>query len=415
MDKSNSHIKGLDGLRAIAATLVFGYHLWGHWNWAPVQFSLLGQQVDLTWLLHYGTEGVSIFFVLSGFLLSQPFWKAAVGQGKPVNVRSFFKRRFWRIYPAYLVALVIFFFFYDVQDALGLRLTYFVTHLFLIHNLFELTVFRSASPLWSVATEFQMYLFMPLLFSIIGWYLHDKGRPGIAAAVFFVAAGLFAVAFYQGSQIWFAAHPIDPNIIRSDGEVIPHLPFVGMAYFASGIAFGYVYQWVQNKRRAGLPWHPVAPELIAIGFIVLLIPFAMASPNLAGVTILTWPRLALFYGVIVAAVALGGQTRGLTSFLEWGPIRWLGMISYSFYLYHDLALHLSFHYLPNLTLGPVSDGTVKGVIAFGVTVVVSALSYYLIETRFHAPRPATATSLPEQVVAQESTRPVAVRHETEIS
>ncbi len=389
---SSGHIKGLDGLRAVAATVVFAFHTWGHWRYPPILVNAFGTQLDITWIFHYGTEGVSIFFVLSGFLLSIPFWRAVLTPGRPVNIIEFFKRRFLRIYPAYLIALVIFALFFDVNHPLFTRLIQFTSHLFLVHNLSELTIYSDSSPLWSVATEFQMYLLLPVLFIFVGWYLKDKGRPWLVALILFVASGLLAVTFFALANTYLPSLHIDPTLVRPGGDVIPHSPIIGLAYFAAGIAFGYVY--LRLRERAALAVPAIIPELIAVAIIITVAAIASTGLSLAGLTTETWPRLALLYGALVVAVALGGRTFGVTWLLESAPIRFVGMISYSFYLYHDYILYLVFDRLPNLAIGALSNGVVKMLLAYGITLVVATISYYAVETRFHrtagqkvAPRP----------------------------
>ncbi len=395
----DSHIKGLDGLRAIAATLVFAYHTWGHWHQPTIALDLFGARVDLTWLFHYGTEGVSIFFVLSGFLLSIPFWKAVLGQGRPVNVQQFFKRRFLRIYPAYLVALTIFALFFDVWHPLWDRLVIYATHLVLVHNFFEMTIFSDSSPLWSVATEFQMYLILPLLFFLIAWYIKKHNPPIAAAALLFTICGLVGYIFWSVAKPAVASLHLNPMLVQPDGNVLPHLPVIGLAYFSAGIAFGYVYLALKNVLPA--TWPPLVPDLAGAAFILFLVPVAQSGHALVGLDSVLWPRMALFYGAVVAAVALGGSRFGLTWFLELPPLRFLGAISYSFYLYHDFMLYLSFDRIPNLSLGSwLPNGTVKALLAFMLSVILATLSYYLIETRFH--QSAKKTVAPATVSASAS-------------
>ena len=87
MDAPSERLASLDALRMLAAIAVFTYHVSGEWN--P-----RGSLVD------GGYVGVSVFFVLSGFLLYRPFVAG------PVKLRSFALRRVARIYPAYWFALV---------------------------------------------------------------------------------------------------------------------------------------------------------------------------------------------------------------------------------------------------------------------------------------------------------------------
>jgi peptidoglycan/LPS O-acetylase OafA/YrhL len=108
-------------------------------------------------VLGFGANGVALFFSLSGFLLSIPFWNAMIVPGKSsVRLRSYITRRILRIYPAYVVAVVIYAAFHDIHHTIAIRVMHILTHLLLIHNLSEATIYSLGVPLWSVATVFQM-------------------------------------------------------------------------------------------------------------------------------------------------------------------------------------------------------------------------------------------------------------------
>src|SRR4029453_19103960 len=100
--KNSMRQSGLDGLRGLAALMVFGIHIWIY---------QLPNTVDLSrdgfgeLLLFEGRVAFVMFFVLSGYLLYRPFARAALGEGDPVSVRSYLVRRAARIVPAYYVAM----------------------------------------------------------------------------------------------------------------------------------------------------------------------------------------------------------------------------------------------------------------------------------------------------------------------
>src|SRR3984885_4831421 len=95
---NSGHIPALDGVRGVAAATVFVYHYGG-----GAQSSFLPLRV-MGILLHFAWVGVSLFFVLSGFLISGILWD---GYQTPGWWRRFYVRRSLRIFPLYYLALVI--------------------------------------------------------------------------------------------------------------------------------------------------------------------------------------------------------------------------------------------------------------------------------------------------------------------
>ena len=90
----------LDGIRGVAILLVVFSHLF-YIN--PNSGGLI-KMIGST--LVAGTLGVTVFFTLSGFLISLPFWKCKL-QGKPLSHKGYFSRRFWKIYPPLALSVVL--------------------------------------------------------------------------------------------------------------------------------------------------------------------------------------------------------------------------------------------------------------------------------------------------------------------
>lgn len=172
---NRQHIEFLDSLRGVAILFVFLYHAlgvaygrdqlaWGNWVRdfdAPRTFLPL---LPIT----FGWSGVAIFFVISGFCVHlsfsrQPDWPA------------FFNRRFFRIYPPYLVVLLFFALIYPLTRltfSTSLDTAQLVSHLLLIFNTDGRWVFGINGSFWSIAVEAQLYLLYPvlrLIASRLGW------------------------------------------------------------------------------------------------------------------------------------------------------------------------------------------------------------------------------------------------------
>ena len=166
------HIPRLDVVRAIAILSVLGLHFVTYsitvydpsrWNGLFFDYSY--------WPLHdfylftpltLGGIGVGLFFVLSGFCIHYSFLR----RPESFSTLNFYWRRILRIYPAYLVALVVFTlieWWFDYRPFGPITVSQFLTHLFLINNLSKNTLYGISGAFWSLAVEFQFYLAYPLL------------------------------------------------------------------------------------------------------------------------------------------------------------------------------------------------------------------------------------------------------------
>jgi len=192
MKSSVKHVELLDHLRGIAIIAVLLFHTlstaygydalpWRGWFRdfsVPVSF--------LCFLpLSFGQVGVAIFFVVSGFCIHMSFQQQGQRWG------SFFIRRFFRIYPPYLAALIFFALFLLLHSRLNYHSQQvwmqhkfelpqlasqfwlqLLTHLFLIHNCLPLTFSGIVGSFWSLAIEAQLYLLYPALLALVaklGW------------------------------------------------------------------------------------------------------------------------------------------------------------------------------------------------------------------------------------------------------
>jgi peptidoglycan/LPS O-acetylase OafA/YrhL len=164
------HLVRLDLLRGAAIVGVLLFHCYYHaFNSDPLPFHGMWRSggdrpviEHLIYPLTLGWTGISLFFVLSGFVIHYSRLRADSFQAG-----NFFWRRFWRIYPTYLVALCFFTALQYHRSGWDAHLQMdFLTHALAVHNFFESTYFGINPSFWTLAVEIQFYLLYPVVLLI---------------------------------------------------------------------------------------------------------------------------------------------------------------------------------------------------------------------------------------------------------
>ncbi len=147
---SPSRLHGLDTLRALAVVVVMLYHL-----------TIFGElPMRLLPVTYFGWMGVDLFFVLSGFLIGQQVLKPYL-RGERPSIAEFYRRRAYRILPAYLAVLALYFLVPAWREAPGISpLWKFLTFTMNFGFSFKRRAFSHA---WSLCVEEHFYLVLPLL------------------------------------------------------------------------------------------------------------------------------------------------------------------------------------------------------------------------------------------------------------
>ena len=167
-------LRGIDALRGAAALGVVFYHAVEQGQ-KVVPNSVLQYPVRLVqFASSFGYIGVFLFFVISGFCIHLQ-WARSKAAGKEPEIRfvSFWKRRIRRLYPPYIIALLLFLLL--TASTVGLSLTQFFfydlgMHLLMLHNLDPKTCYTINGVFWTLAIEEQLYLaYFLLLFIRIRW------------------------------------------------------------------------------------------------------------------------------------------------------------------------------------------------------------------------------------------------------
>ena len=169
-----TRLRGIDALRGIAALGVVFYHAVEQGEKALPQNILQYPVRAIQFVSSFAYIGVFLFFVISGFCIHLQWAKAkAAGTEAEIRFGAFWKRRLRRLYPPYIIALVLFLLL--AASTAGINLTHFFfydigMHLLMLHNLDPKTCYTINGVFWTLAIEEQLYLmYFLLLFIRVRW------------------------------------------------------------------------------------------------------------------------------------------------------------------------------------------------------------------------------------------------------
>jgi len=359
----------LDGLRGLAAAYVVMFH-------AVLGFT--GHELTGPWrllrrLCAFGHEAVAIFIVLSGYCLMLP-----VARARPeifeVPLAGFIGRRARRILPPYFVALLASLALIATVPALQTRATGTIwddslpgidfgaiaSHVLLIHNWFPSWSVQINGPLWSVASEWQIYFFFPLLLLPL-WR-----RFGMTAT-------LLIAGFLGYAPLWLFPGPAQ--------SAIPWYLLLftfGMAAAAVGFSDGPT----ASKLRVGLPWRWLATgawlfcAAFGLGLGKVWFAWKPATDLLVGLA-----TASLLVHLTASAATSSRPPVWLFSALSARPLVAVGHFSYSLYLTHLPVVALCYFALVPLRWAPGPFA----LLLLGVSSVASLTVAYIFHLAFERP------------------------------
>lgn len=368
----------LDGLRGVAILLVYLFHYGGGLRSPHLVVRVLGYATEAGW------TGVILFFALSGFLITGSLWDS---RGERRVLLNFYARRVLRIFPLYYATMAA---ALVASVARGNRfgeLWPVLLYSGFLQNLPGLvtTATLPVSPLplyhlWSLAVEEQFYLLWPAL------VLLSKTRSRALQLSLWVVAlsELFRILTHLPIVPPDFASTFDPSLLTHAGTLAMG---AALAFAARGSQWDLVERWAQPAFFGGIA-------------VYLLVSWRSQTLYLGPYPQFTIGLLAvgLASAAAIPLVMRPGRTRRI---LSWPALRFLGRISYGFYvlhvllapLYDTIATHVT-----HQTTGSTYQ-LMRLVVAFPITVGLASLSFYFFEMpilarkrRFpmHSPLPETA-------------------------
>jgi peptidoglycan/LPS O-acetylase OafA/YrhL len=348
---SNNKNTAFEMFRALAVTMV----LVGHFAALTKDFPIIAKNIIGSFQLY----GLSMFFIISGFLLSASFTSLLKKHNQIwIAVKIFFIKRILRIYPAYIVSLIVFsalltkFFKYPVY-----WFDLFV-HFFNIHNLFAGFNESMNAVYWTLAVEFQWYLFAPLLILLFI-------KTNIKTQIVLFSASILLSVFMRFSAIndYFKQMITYAEMVRLGYEQL----YIHLYNFLFGIA---MYRWRDQKLKI----HSSIVYLLLSLFIV--IGYIIQDPDIMtyGEAMYIIKGLLGYTGIFILGIMmfvfinfeLHGKFYQIISFIS--------LISYSLYIYHFPVLYYVKSYF--------SSWYIILPVFLSCSVCIAAISYYIIEAPF---------------------------------
>lgn len=334
-------VPALDGLRGVAILLVLTYHCFTHPSG--------------------GFYGVDLFFVLSGFLITSLLIDECSRTGR-IDLRAFYLRRARRLLPALFAFLGVVALFLAASPRIlvgdAAAVMFYATNI--VRALGDSHSLPLMGHLWSLAEEEQFYVLWPVaLLTIL--------RRWPARLVPFLVVTLVALAGYRAGLL-------------ASGASHQRVYFAPDTH-ADPLIAGCLLAALSRTRRLVVPAWAVALAAGALGLLA-----AVSMPYTGWSLAVGLPAASLASAILTAAAA--DRDSVVARILVFRPLVWLGLISYSLYIWQQLVFKLSGE---------------RGIVAFPIAILVACMSYRYVETQFrHSRTSRRAAQIPGTEAVQTS-------------
>jgi peptidoglycan/LPS O-acetylase OafA/YrhL len=390
-ERSGFDLMGADGLRAIACLSVIIHHIMQRLC-TPAQ-PQWAQETQSFFLL--GNAGVSVFFVLSGFLLSYPFWKRYLNDEKFPSMKQYALRRASRIIPGYYASLTI--------SAVILPLVLNMPMESMLRRIISGYTFTSGTsyvtffpsdingPLWSIGFEVICYVLMPVF--MIGLFgLFGKKRSFIKGFIYWIGAFVLITAANQLVHVLLTPDNVkkgwEYGIVGGAKYWMPNYNPIGffghftMGIFAAGVAC-FLYKKassIEKWKKKGL--FDLVGVAALLGTIVFLW-FARHKPEFS-LSIQNQPYFFPILALLMAAIlATAPHSLWFGKLLDNRFFRFTAKISFGLYIWHFLVIFaITRLWMPKYEVMQMEnwkDWALASVVLLVTSYIIAALSYRFIE------------------------------------
>lgn len=357
-NKKTEKFNGLDHLRTLAISLVFFFH-----------YSILsnGEPKWLHKFAEFGWTGVDLFFVLSGFLISSQLFQG-IKEKETISYKEFILKRFFRIIPAYLVVVAIYFVvpFFREKESLP-PIWEFLT--FTQNFGTNLKDFGTFSHAWSLCVEEHFYFFLPIILIILL-------SKNIFKKSYWLIIFLFMIGFItriyswnnfyvpkinaENSWIYWYKYIYYPTYNRLDGLLV-------------GVSIAGIYQFRPNL------WNKISKFgnfniLLSLAILTTAYFLCHEQQNYYA-SIFGFPIIAIGYGFLVI-----GAISPNSFLFKWKSktTTFLATLSFSIYLMHKGIVHLTQNLFENSKI----ENNLILLISIGTSIIGSYFLHILIEKPF---------------------------------
>ncbi|WP_132055728.1 acyltransferase family protein [Pseudocnuella soli] len=348
LTSKNQYIPLLDIFRGVAILIVLLYHIF---DYCP--------------LFRFGWLGVDLFFVLSGFLITNSLLNS---REKPKYFLHFYLKRVLRIFPLYYSVIGIFFLFgnhvFSSKGENSAFLYYSIHQQWywaFIQNWLHVRDGVPSMPylvhLWSVAVEEQFYIIWPFAISFFG----KKNQLGKLIATIFASSLLFRLIVATAEHSIFE-HYYHNTLTRLDS-----------------LAAGSFLSLIQLNKINLPKWLPVS---CILAWVVLILSVVIFYGNVHPASIVMrtfgYSITAVGFAALIYITINNDYLKSYT-FSQHNPLILLGKVSYSAYLLHIPVFLISAKILSNLQ---VKIPFIIGIISLTLTLLLSLITYLIIEKPF---------------------------------
>lgn len=379
------HIPALDGLRGLAVAAVFALHYHPNEQLGPSVLRVMDCAALLGW------AGVSLFFALSGFLITGILWDSL---GRAHWWRNFYIRRSLRIFPLYYMVLVAVTAValamgssWKSTAKIGIDVLYLSDIPWLWREMFGFPLQSALVHFWSLAVEEQFYLIWPFL--LLASARNRKSAMNFCLVIWILSFTFRLIAVGSGWS-WLWPHHF---LLSRAGELCAG-SFLALALRGAPESFTRILRVAR--------WAFWGSSLILVFLVVTRPTLSLMDPLWSTLGIAVF---SILFSTLIAQCLEPGAIR---SFFENAVLRWLGKISYGIYVYH-LLLYGVFQWLcvriaPHA--GPLEADVLLATVGVCGTLLVATFSFYTFECAFLSLKEKLASQQDNTAKARKAPEPI---------